>query len=130
MKGELSAKLDAFSSKVDVFAQANTEKAINRGWIVGTLFGRFALVFTASGVTVGVLKALGCSSKKRGRHDDEPSMETSLCGREPSKSEMASAAENAAKTSGLTRPAHAPWAPPRLPARRPGAYRAPVAFMK
>jgi len=77
MKGELSAKLDAFSSKVDVFAQANTEKAINRGWIVGTLFGRFALVFTASGVTVGVLKALGCSSKKRGRHE-AAAMTTSL----------------------------------------------------
>ena len=56
MKGELSAKLDAFSSKVDVFAQA-TLKAINRRWIVGTLIGGFALVFTASGVTVGVLKA-------------------------------------------------------------------------
>lgn len=59
MKGELLAKLDAFSSKVDVFAQANSEKAINRRWIVGTLIGGFALVFTASGVTVGVLKALG-----------------------------------------------------------------------
>jgi len=59
MKGELSAKLDAYSSKVDAFTQINSEKTTNRRSIVTLVLGSIALFFTASGVTIGALKALG-----------------------------------------------------------------------
>lgn len=49
----------SLGSKIDTIAQVKTEKDINRRWIIGTVLGGIALVFSSSGVTVGILKAIG-----------------------------------------------------------------------
>ena len=55
----LGSRIDAIGFKLDAYAQITSEKTTSRRSIAGMVIGGIALFFTASGVTIGALKALG-----------------------------------------------------------------------